>query len=981
MSINHWQLKLAAWTHDPAEKALILMRDRVGHEGGTVKVLQQKLLGGKPHAAMTAIMKKADHWAAAADRPNFPSEEYTNRDGKEALSDRWSSVRFYNDPVLIHPLSGENYRVGQLKDSIDIEAIKAVSLDHFDKLIQYNGNEVDPKKTALAFWRFGPHLKTNLGALWELLPADTRVPDHTIWSHLDLTAAFATSMAQSADENPALLSMSFGPVQDFIAQARSTSDLWAGSHLLSRMVWEGLKLVCDEFGADSIVFPQLRGVALVDAWLHQDIGLSKKLFEDHGQDEWLKKSTDVNPLFAAALPNKFMAIVPASQATNIAQRVIQKVRTWVHEQAKDILKHLLEEAGETAGADAYCWQQIKEQLEGFPEAHWASVSWELIDRNDNDKADALQRTIKQVSASFIPEGESFLDKKTWHLLSKSIPLNGGDFYVPNPGVLYAALFDLLDRVGAAAKTLRPFKQLKQAGYRCTLTGEQEWITTEKTQLNLTPKNRKEAKTLWNSLSDKNKFGIKKGEHLGAIAMVKRLWPNYFSKWVALLLNETHINRFVVSTHTLAMASNLKNLNNIGESWKQIAKNTDGVILPRQLAKDLAKSPELLAIAKGLPALMDQLREDGKEDLRASLEKELLKAAGGVKPEAYYAMLYMDGDKMGAWLADSWGKNDNQNRLQYEHTWHPLVVDKLRKNFPKDAAQINDYLKSYRPISPARHMAISGALNSFALNIARHVVEECYMGKLLYAGGDDVMAMVAVQDLLPCMLTLRLAYSGVWPSEPQKAEQTKPLLNLEGLKLGGGHALLNKQLHRVMGCKATASIGAVVAHHTQPLSSVLRELRIAEKEAKSAGRDAFAIRVLKRGGGAEQLQMKWLLPDGLHNWQKMPALENTNIGLLMQLRDALSGHGDLSRRAAYIVNTWLPQLPNTEKDHDEDFVHMIETTLKHQLGRQGGEAAFAQQLVDLAGRHQATQLKTNLGNIFAVAEFMAREGRINNRGEA
>jgi hypothetical protein len=42
--------------------------------------------------------------------------------------------------------------------------------------------------------------------------------------------------------------MSFGPVQSFIVQARRTSDLWAGSHLLSNLVWEGLKVVCDKVG-------------------------------------------------------------------------------------------------------------------------------------------------------------------------------------------------------------------------------------------------------------------------------------------------------------------------------------------------------------------------------------------------------------------------------------------------------------------------------------------------------------------------------------------------------------------------------------------------------------------------------------------------------------------------------------------------------------------------------------------------------------
>ncbi|MDR1646990.1 MAG: hypothetical protein LBR88_03005, partial [Zoogloeaceae bacterium] len=39
-----WQTKVAARLHDPAEKALVLLRDPAGHEGGTVRVLR-RLLG------------------------------------------------------------------------------------------------------------------------------------------------------------------------------------------------------------------------------------------------------------------------------------------------------------------------------------------------------------------------------------------------------------------------------------------------------------------------------------------------------------------------------------------------------------------------------------------------------------------------------------------------------------------------------------------------------------------------------------------------------------------------------------------------------------------------------------------------------------------------------------------------------------------------------------------------------------------------
>ena len=50
--------KLAAWLHDPAEKQLVLMRDPVGHEGGSV-VEVGKALG---LATRSAMRKKNGQW-------------------------------------------------------------------------------------------------------------------------------------------------------------------------------------------------------------------------------------------------------------------------------------------------------------------------------------------------------------------------------------------------------------------------------------------------------------------------------------------------------------------------------------------------------------------------------------------------------------------------------------------------------------------------------------------------------------------------------------------------------------------------------------------------------------------------------------------------------------------------------------------------------------------------------------------------------
>ena len=131
-----WQTKLAARLHDPAEKALVLLRDPAGHENGTSKALI-RLLGLKEIASqelnetdpdnadvLTRVVfkeglpldvyktiQRADWWAAAADRPQWPMHEInvsTNKGVEKtfAVAD-WAQVRWSRNPVLIHPLTGD----------------------------------------------------------------------------------------------------------------------------------------------------------------------------------------------------------------------------------------------------------------------------------------------------------------------------------------------------------------------------------------------------------------------------------------------------------------------------------------------------------------------------------------------------------------------------------------------------------------------------------------------------------------------------------------------------------------------------------------------------------------------------------------------------------------------------------------------------------------------------------------------------------
>lgn len=53
-----------------------------------------------------------------------------------------------------------------------------------------------------------------------------------------------------------LLLVTFGPVQDFIAQARRTRDVWYGSHLLSELERAAARALVD--GGAKLIFPSLQ---------------------------------------------------------------------------------------------------------------------------------------------------------------------------------------------------------------------------------------------------------------------------------------------------------------------------------------------------------------------------------------------------------------------------------------------------------------------------------------------------------------------------------------------------------------------------------------------------------------------------------------------------------------------------------------------------------------------------------------------------
>ena len=198
---TQWRDILVAYLHDPPDKALQIP----GHEARARSYLQF-VLGDNVSEA--ELKDRSDPLAAVAERLPAPYWKFCR-------------VSSEDDALEIrHPLSGAR------------QTLELRSWSQAKVKAAMQGLVAEPDNTQQRFllaWRRLPELlSVECGEWFARLPADTRIPDHTIWQHLDTTAALKAAEAGSG-ANAAFLSFSLGPVQSFIAAARSLRDLRSGS--------------------------------------------------------------------------------------------------------------------------------------------------------------------------------------------------------------------------------------------------------------------------------------------------------------------------------------------------------------------------------------------------------------------------------------------------------------------------------------------------------------------------------------------------------------------------------------------------------------------------------------------------------------------------------------------------------------------------------------------------------------------------------
>jgi hypothetical protein len=240
-----------------------------------------------------------------------------------------------------------------------------------------------------AHWRLWESFAVQKDARFALLPADTRIPDHTIWTHMQVVSALdgcALGYGKDAILQPAFFKFQLGGVQDFISQARSTRDLWSGSYLLSWLMAAGLKALAWEVGPDAVVFPNLKGQPLFDLHLRDGLWSQVALNGKNGWDH--VKPAAAAELTTPNLPNVFLAVVPRSRTAELGELV----KNAIEKEWQAIAAHCwdyLDRAGMFPHEEAGFAKEARKARYEQQTGHQLSMAWQATPWPD-DLAAALK---------------------------------------------------------------------------------------------------------------------------------------------------------------------------------------------------------------------------------------------------------------------------------------------------------------------------------------------------------------------------------------------------------------------------------------------------------------------------------------------------------------------------------------------------------------------------------------------------------------
>jgi CRISPR-associated protein Cmr2 len=275
---------------------------------------------------------------------------------------------------------------------------------------------------------------------------------------------------------------------------------------------------------------------------------------------------------------------------------------------------------------------------------------------------------------------------------------------------------------------------------------------------------------------------------------------------------------------------------------------------------------------------DMNLQDNKEiEILRSLVEQAHKQSGfgDGSPSDWWVIVLADGDNMGKYVSGA--KLEKYDKY--------IVKEVVNKNNLDDEKWAK-LLDTKKRMGPATHVGLNRALLDFSNRLVPYLTEKRFCGKVIYSGGDDVMAVLPLEDLPEYLLSLRAAWCGSKDPFDEFDNQDicekstgywQPKLELKALQ---------QRPHFTMGAGATMSMGVVIAHKSVPLATVLENIWSAEKERakKLPNKDGLCFRIIYGGGNTLEAVMKGKLLESWYELVKSPSSELSP--LLLRLAEEL-----------------------------------------------------------------------------------------------
>ena len=302
-----------------------------------------------------------------------------------------------------------------------------------------------------------------------------------------------------------------------------------------------------------------------------------------------------------------------------------------------------------------------------------------------------------------------------------------------------------------------------------------------------------------------------------------------------------------------------------------------------------------------------------------------------QPKIRIAVICLDGDRMGRLIT---GEAD-AIETRWQDVLHPDIIQKIKKNQHLIDAGWLDLLSTKRLTGPSLHAFINRALGHFSHRIVPWVVEQEFSGRVIYAGGDDVLCLAPAEDAIDIAARLMQLFSAAWvidtdyqadpwkwrnrdwqgsydlkaarkrfqiPKQPNPGGAIRlPVPHQDQLEIhcsereGISIQEADGMLLPMLGHGCSLSAGIVYGHYKTPLGVMLSEARrlLDEMAKERAGRRSIALGHFSRNGLKTQFAV---------SWDEGGRLKGTKI-----LKDVCNGFkkNSLSRRLPYKLREIMP----------------------------------------------------------------------------